>query len=142
MEDLSKIYLKKNYEDQNSAYILLKSTKDNEYCILKSIDTITDEEEIICVQRDEFMKEFYCCQELIKQSNYVGKSGYYNKMNPLEKELYKSFVILYKDNFHELLYDTILDTCFLAGSIFDLEDFVSVNDKPKTFLRNLSKEKD
>lgn len=142
MEDLSKIYLKKNYEDQNSIYIFLKSTKDNEHYILKSIDTITDEEDIICALKDEFMKEFYCFQELIEQSNYVGKSGYYNKMNPFEKEIYKSFIILYKDNFHELLYDTILDTCFLAGSIFDLEDFVSVSDKPKIFLRNLSKEKD
>ena len=70
----------------------------------------------------------------------MGKIGYYNKMNPLEKELYKSFVILYKDNFHELLYDTILDTCFLAGSIFDLEEFVSTNNKSKIFLRNLNKE--
>ncbi|MGN0993184.1 MAG: hypothetical protein ACI4PE_04620, partial [Bacilli bacterium] len=131
MEELSKIYLKKNYEDQNSVYMFLKSTKNKKYYILKSIDTITDEEEIICIENDKFMKEFYCFQELIKQSNYVGKSGYYNKMNPFEKEIYKSFVILYKDNLHELLYDTILDTYFLAGSIFDLEDFVSVSDKPK-----------
>lgn len=142
MGNFSKIYLKKSFEDQNNVYIFLKSTKDDGYCILKSIDTITKEENIICLQKDRFIEDFYCCKNLICQENYVGKIGYYNKMNPLEKELYKTFVILYKDNFHELLYDTILDTCFLAGSIFDLEDFVSVNDKPKTFLRNLSKEKD
>lgn len=139
MEELSDIYLKKNYDAQNNIYIFLKETKNKEYCILKSMDTLTEEEEIICTLKEDFKKDYYSFSDLIEPKNYVGEKGYYNKMNPFEKELYTSFVLLYKDNFHELLYDTILDTHFLAGSIFSLEDFVKVNkeNNEKLFLRKL-----
>lgn len=43
MGNFSKIYLKKSFEDQNNVYIFLKSTKNDGYCILKSIDTIIKE---------------------------------------------------------------------------------------------------
>ena len=45
-------------------------------------------------------------------------------MNELEKYIYKSYMLMFRDEKYELIYDLILDRHFVNRSLFEKESFV------------------
>ncbi len=129
MEDLNKIYLKKEFtsledlDDTNTAFILLRDVKN--YMIFKKIDTVTLDSEIVCLTKDEIKEKFYTAKEFIETSKFIGKSGYYKPMSELDKYTFESFIILYQNCNHMLIYDTILEQVFVTCSAYDDKDFIA-----------------
>lgn len=131
MENLKKLYLRKDGKELNSVYLYLRTCKNNNFCICKKIDTIYKTSEIVCSRIDDFKENFYNATELISTENYIGKSGYYKDMAELDIYIYKTYVILYKDSLYELIYDTIEDTCIVNASSNTKEDFIPFSGQPK-----------
>ena len=105
-------------------YYLIKETKNRKYVILREIDTILDDIDIICIKKEELQEEYYQILELLKEENLLGVVGYYKDMNELEKYIYKSYMIMFRDEKYELIYDPILDRHFINRSLFEKESFV------------------
>ena len=75
LEKLKQVYLKKEYDDPNTIYILIKIV-DN-YAIFRTLDTITLKEEIIALPEMFLKTEFYTAYEYIKNAEFIGKTGFY-----------------------------------------------------------------
>lgn len=124
MDELNKVYLKKECDNPNAIYYLIKETKNRKYVILRKIDTILDDIDIICIKKEKLQEEYYQILELLKEENLLGVVGYYKGMNELEKYIYQSYMIMFRDEEYELIYDPILDRHFVNRSSFEKESFV------------------
>ena len=123
--DLGKILMFKgdrNLIEINDIFLILKNLED--YLIVKRCDTITGEENFEVLDKDYINNNLYTAKEFFANSVYVGKTGYYKNNNFLEKYLRDSIMLVYKDEYNDLLYDTILEKFFVAPSIYPLEDFI------------------
>lgn len=125
LDKLKNTYLKKEYDEPNTIFILLNKEKD--IFIFKKIDTITLEEDIVAIPQSIVVSKYYTGFEFIKKATYVGKSGFYKFMNPLEKTIYINYVLYYKDEFYELVFDTFDNRMKIIPSIYSLEYFVNVD---------------
>lgn len=140
MDEVSKLYLSKDFDKASNVYIFLKEV--NGYTIFKEYDTNLDEFNIIAVDDCDKNKEFYSFERFLKEATFFGSSGYFKGMFEVEKYTYESFVLLYKNYYHELLYDTISDKLLLGPSCYEKDDFVSSDYKKKApleALENLAK---
>lgn len=122
LEKLKQVYLKKEYDDPNTIYILIKIV-DN-YAIFRTLDTITLKEEIIALPEIFLKTEFYTAYEYIKNAEFIGKTGFYKNMSDLEKYIYLNYILYYKDDFYELIYDTFDKKIKIMPSIYAIEDFI------------------
>lgn len=122
LEKLKQVYLKKDYDDPNTIYILIKIV-DN-YAIFRTLDTITLKEEIIALPEIFLKTEFYTAYEYIKNAEFIGKTGFYKNMSDLEKYIYLNYILYYKDDFYELIYDTFDKKIKIMPSIYAIEDFI------------------
>lgn len=128
MDNLDKVYLRKefndmdSYKDVNNVYIYI-SERDN-YYLLKKLDTLTKEEDVVAISKDVINDEFYTALEFLEDATFIGKSGYFNGMHYYETALYKTFIIIYASSRHMLIYDTISDTLFVAPSSHDISKFI------------------
>lgn len=133
MSDLDKLYLKRDNDNPNAVYLLLRELKGNGLVMLKEIDTITDDECIKLEQVNDFKKDYYKFDNLLMKENYVNKTGYYEDMCELEVMVYETFVVLYRDNYYELLYDTFGDRRFVNNSQYDRNSFIET--EPKKYVK-------
>ena len=122
LEKLKQVYLKKEYDDPNTIYILIKIV--NNYAIFRTLDTITLKEEIIALPEIFLKTEFYTAYEYIKNAEFIGKTGFYKNMSDLEKYIYLNYILYYKDDFYELIYDTFDKKIKIMPSIYAIEDFI------------------
>ena len=129
LEKLKQVYLKKEYDDPNTIYILIKIV-DN-YAIFRTLDTITLKEEIIALPEMFLKTEFYTAYEYIKNAEFIGKTGFYKNMSDLEKYIYLNYILYYKDDFYELIYDTFDKKIKIMPSIYTIEDFIE-KETPQT----------
>lgn len=129
LEKLKQVYLKKEYDDPNTIYILIKIV-DN-YAIFRTLDTITLKEEIIALPEIFLKTEFYTAYEYIKNAEFIGKTGFYKNMSDLEKYIYLNYILYYKDDFYELIYDTFDKKIKIMPSIYAIEDFIE-KETPQT----------
>ena len=123
----------------NDIFLIVKELED--YYIVKRCDTITDEEKLEISSKDYVSENLYTAQDFLSNSIYVGKTGFYKGNNFLEKYLRDSMMLVYKDEYNDLLYDTILEKFFVTPSIYPIEDFVeSKNQNEKIrFKKGLGK---
>lgn len=133
MSDLDKLYLKRDNDNPNAVYLLLRELKGNGLVMLKEIDTITDDECIKLEQVNDFKKDYYKFDSLLMKENYVNKTGYYEDMCELEVMVYETFVVLYRDNYYELLYDVFGDRRFVNNSQYDRNSFIET--EPKKYVK-------
>ena len=129
LEKLKQVYLKKEYDDPNTIYILIKIV--NNYAIFRTLDTITLKEEIIALPEIFLKTEFYTAYEYIKNAEFIGKTGFYKNMSDLEKYIYLNYILYYKDDFYELIYDTFDKKIKIMPSIYAIEDFIE-KETPQT----------
>lgn len=122
LEKLKQVYLKKDYDDPNTIYILIKTV--DKHAIFRTLDTITLKEEIIALPEIFLKTEFYTAYEYIKNAEFIGKTGFYKNMSDLEKYIYLNYILYYKDDFYELIYDTFDKKIKIMPSIYAIEDFI------------------
>ena len=92
--------------------------------MVRRYDTVTDENSILVLEKNYVSSNLYTANDFLKNSVYVGKTGYYKGNNPLEKYLRDTLILVYKDEYNDLLYDTILEKFFVTPALYPLEDFV------------------
>lgn len=122
LEKLKQVYLKKDYDNPNTIYILIKIV--DKHAIFRKLDTITLEEEVVALPENFLKTKFYTAYEYIKNAKFIGTTGFYKNMNPLEKYIYLSYIIYYKDDFYELIYDTFDERMKIIPSVYAIEDFI------------------
>ena len=125
IENLKKTLLLKtnNHNNSNCVYKVLNEI--NDYLIVQQIDTLDNENNDIIAIPKTFMEEnMYTLEEFLEKSTYIGQTGYYKNMTQLEKYIYSDLILLYKDNYNEILYDRLIDNLFIASSVYDINDFI------------------
>ncbi len=132
---MEKVYLKNENSNPNAIYIYLKDTSNKEFVILKEIDTITDKIDILLEDKDSFVRNYYNIKRLINDNNLVNSSGYYKDMTIVEKAMYETFEVLYRDNNYELLYDLCSDRYLVNRCSYDKNSFVKTGAKDKKLKR-------
>lgn len=120
---IEKMFLKKKPITTYNVYIYLKKISSGSI-ILKEVDTFDGSSEIILEKEEDFKKNYYNVKELLKEENYINKSVYYSDALDLDKAVYETFVILYKDDNYELVYDLIKESCMIIPSIHKKEKMV------------------
>ena len=104
----------------------------NDYYILKRTDTIMPENtKIIALEKSYVEEHMYTASEFFQKADYIGLKGYYKNMTDFEKHIYQTFILIFKDEYNELLYDTISECIFIAPSLYDYKDFVACKDQDK-----------
>lgn len=127
MENIKNMYLCRKTGLANTIYKLLSKSKTGEYYYVKMIDTLTNETLITHFEKEDFEKDFYNMSNLICEECFVGKTGYYRTQSYEEKNIYSDSIILFKDSYYELLYDSKLESIYLQASRYKLNDFVELN---------------
>ena len=126
VDNLDKVLMfKKDREDDevNDVYIVIREVDD--YYIVKKYDTIKEEnKDIIALKKDYVSEELYSLREFFLNANYVGMSGYYRSMNALEKYIMQSLIVVYKDDYNDIVFDQILGNFFVTPALYELDDFV------------------
>lgn len=128
MDNLDKIYIRKDFDDLdnlvdiNNVFTYI-SLRDN-YIILKKIDTITNDEDIVAISREVLEKEFYTVSDFLEEATFIGKSGYFDSMHYYETALYKTFIIVYASDKHWLIYDTFSESIFITVATYDMSKFI------------------
>ena len=141
--NIENMYLCRKTGLANTIYELLSKSKTGKYYYVKMIDTLTNESVITHFEKDDFEKNFYNISNLLCEECFVGKTGYYRTQSYEEKNIYSDLIILFKDSYYELLYDSKLESIYLEASIYKLNNFVELNinhnfpfDNLKIFYRN------
>src|SRR5574344_2473472 len=111
MVNNKKIFLDRDNWNTNDIYYYLREV--NDYILFRKLDTITKDVDIVSINKDEAEKRFYSVEDFLNNSVYIGDSGYYEEMLPFERAIFQDHILLYKDPYHELLYDTILDDYYM-----------------------------
>lgn len=114
----------------------------NNYYILHKYDTIYNEYMDIVVFPKEYVEDkMYTVNDFFKGALYIGKKGYYIDMIDIEKYIYETLIIIYKDDYNELIYDDITENIFIAPSKYQLEDFIPFENQNSnvSFKRGLGK---
>ena len=115
------LYLNKQAKNSNNIYLLLNEVAN--YYIFKEYDTLLDEIKIIAVDSLKKNQDFYPLESFLKNASYIGFNGFYKEMDELSKYIYEPLVLLYKNDYHELLYDTISEKIIVMASYYKKEDF-------------------
>lgn len=126
IENLKNVYLKRKYDNPNAIYYFIREIQDNNL-MFKMVDTITLEEEYVVLPKTIVISNYYTAYEFIKDAKFIGKSGYFKTIPfHVDRTIYKSYILLYKDDYYELVYDTFDETMKILPSICDMKDFVEV----------------
>ncbi len=129
-----------NVLDANTIFFI--SDIVNDYYILRKYDTIYNEYEDLVAFSKEYVEEnMYTVSDFFENSIYVGKNGYYKDMIEIEKYIFETLTLVYKDEFNELLYDNITGNFFISPSKYEIDDFIYSKDQNTkvTFKRGLGK---
>ena len=129
-----------NVLDANTIFFI--SDIVNDYYILRKYDTIYNEYEDLVAFSKEYVEEnMYTATAFFENSIYVGKNGYYKDMIEIEKYIFETLTLVYKDEFNELLYDNITGNFFISPSKYEIDDFIYSKDQNTkvTFKRGLGK---
>lgn len=126
MENIKNMYLCRKTGLANCIYQLLSKSKTDKYYYVKRIDTLTNESLIMHFEKDDFEKDFYNISNLICEECFIGKTGFYTNQSYEERNIYSDSIILFKDSYYELLYDSKFETIYLSASIYDLNNFVEL----------------
>ena len=127
MSSLDNVYLKKESDNPNAVYVYLKDLNKDDIILLKEIDTTSDEINVISSKKDSFNDEYVSIKNLINEDNYIGETGYYKDMFEIEKYLYSTFVVMYRSDDYELLYDTFRDKYFVNVCFYSKDSFIPIN---------------
>lgn len=123
MSDLSKVFMYKDYRPSHEIFTVLKELKN--YYIVKKMDTLDNSvNEILPLEKNFAKNHMYTAQEFLNEADYIGKTGYYKDMPDFLKYAYDTFVLVYRDDYNELLYDTISNFFFITAALAPKEDFV------------------
>lgn len=126
MDSLDKILMYKEYNnisEINNVFIITKEI-DN-YFIGRRYDTLCNSySEFTAIDKNKIFDYMYSAKDFFKNSKYIGEKGYFDQMSQLEKYVYKSVILLYKDEYNELLYDTIMEKIYVSPSVYEIENFV------------------
>lgn len=143
MDNMDKVLMFKNVrtlEEVNDVYIKIREL-DNHF-IVKKYDTIRcEEKDVLALEKDYIDANLYSLRDFFKNSVYIGKSGYYKDQGVLEKYIYKTIILVYKDEYNEIMYDTILRNFYVTPSLFPIEDFVPFKEQNNNvrFKKGLNK---
>lgn len=133
MNNLRKILINRNddnYKDINVVYYIIKELED--YYITKRVDTITQEESFEAISKYFCKDNLYTLEEFFSTATFIGKSGYYIGSTELERFLQSSFVVVYKNETNDLVYDSILNYFFIMPSSYPIESFVPFEEQDET----------
>lgn len=143
MSDFNNILMYKNVKsifDINTIFFIKEIVDD--YYIVQGYDTLYNEDKNICTfSRDYVEENMYTVSDFFKQAIYVGKKGYYEGMNDIEKYISETLIIVYKDSYNELLYDDITGNIFISPSRYNIKNFVPFSNQNNevSFMRGLGK---
>ena len=136
MEKMDRILLyacERDFDAANDILMILRDTGD--YFIVKKYDTITCENKgIFALNKEKSKDAIYTAREFLQNSEYVGKAGYYKEMSKLEKYISQFQTIIYKDEFNELVYDSISEQIFVSYPFYNKSEFIPF-EKQQTKVR-------
>ena len=140
MEEFNKVLLYKDKRHSNDIFTILKELEN--YYIVNKMDTIYNTSDIISISK-EYAEEFlYTATEFLNTSEFVGQTVYDPAMPELLKMVFNSFILVYKNDKNELMYDTIENKFFIQGPVFDKDNmYISDIQYPKyNFKKGLGKQ--
>ena len=134
MNNIDNMYLKKkplaleSTESLEDFFLYTKIEEINGFVIIRKESTIDeDDNDIVSMPKGKFSKDYYPLKDFFKNAYFIGSSGYYDYPgNEIDRYLYKDWVVLYRDNDNEFIYDSILEKFFIKHIYHELEDFVPI----------------
>ena len=135
MSNFDNMYLKKKVtelkssEDLEDFFVYTKLAEVHDFVIIRKESTLNEEEnDVVSVTKDEFSKKYYSLKDFFKNAIFIGSSGYYDYPgNALDKHIYEDWVVLYRDDNNEFIYDDIFKRFIIKHVYHRVDEFVPLN---------------